>query len=85
MGQLQCLLSFVQNFTITNDCLSLSNIETLLWIQKNEKTTQEKKKNNKLTAYLKKLGLVGFLFFFIKGLVWIVIFVFGVKGCNSLF
>jgi hypothetical protein len=52
---------------------------------KNEKTTQEKKKNNKLTAYLKKLGLVGFLFFFIKGLVWIVIFVFGVKGCNSLF
>jgi hypothetical protein len=33
---------------------------------------------------LKQLGLAGFLFFFIKGLVWIAVFTLGWKGCNTL-
>lgn len=30
--------------------------------------------NEKTKAYLKKLGWAGFLFFFIKGLIWLAIF-----------
>lgn len=30
--------------------------------------------NRRLTAWLKRIGLAGFLFFFIKGLVWLAIF-----------
>ncbi len=33
---------------------------------------------------LKRFGLAGFLFFFLKGLVWIAIFAFGWKGCDAL-
>lgn len=43
-------------------------------------------KNGKITAknWLKKFGIAGFMFFLIKGLVWIGVFVaafFGWKGC----
>ena len=40
----------------------------------------EEKKNNKLILWLKRMGLAGFLFFFIKGLVWIGIFL-GLGQC----
>lgn len=33
----------------------------------------------KLRAYLKKIGIVGFLFFLIKGLIWLFIFLGGAK------
>lgn len=31
---------------------------------------------SKIKSYLKKIGLIGFLFFLLKGLVWVVIFLF---------
>ena len=33
----------------------------------------------KMKSWLLKLGLVGFLFFFVKGLLWVAVFWFGVK------
>lgn len=36
-------------------------------------------------SWLKKLGLTGFLFFLIKGLVWLGVFYFAGKGCSSGF
>jgi len=41
---------------------------------------QQEQENNKLMAWLKKIGLAGFLFFLIKGLVWIAIFM-GIGQC----
>ncbi len=41
---------------------------------------QEEQENNKLVAWLKRIGLAGFLFFLIKGLVWIAIFM-GIGQC----
>ncbi|MBN9293308.1 MAG: hypothetical protein J0G96_04940 [Flavobacteriia bacterium] len=49
-----------------------------------EQQEQEPKQGKKWIGYLKKLGFAGFMFFLIKGLVWIAIFVFGAKGCSSL-
>lgn len=37
-------------------------------------------KNSKNQAFLKKMGIAGFLFFLIKGLIWLVIFYFGLKS-----
>lgn len=37
------------------------------------------KSNSKLVLWLKRIGVVGFLFFLIKGLVWIGIFVWAGK------
>ncbi|HRI29573.1 MAG TPA: alanyl-tRNA synthetase [Chitinophagales bacterium] len=34
-------------------------------------------------VWLKRVGVAGFLFFFIKGLVWIGIFLFAAKSCNG--
>lgn len=51
---------------------------------KNENTEPDKN-NDKLKGFLKKFGVAGFLFFFLKGLVWIGIFAFGIEGCNKLF
>lgn len=36
-------------------------------------------KNNKTTKWLKRIGLVGFLFFLLKGLVWLAIGYFIIK------
>ena len=46
-----------------------------------EETTQKKG----VKAWLKKLGVAGFLFFLIKGLMWIAAFYFGLRftGCES--
>lgn len=35
---------------------------------------QKIRSNSKLKSWLKKIGLIGFLFFLIKGLVWVAIF-----------
>jgi len=40
----------------------------------------EKEQKQSITGWLKKLGVAGFLFFFIKGLVWLVV-LFGVGQC----
>jgi hypothetical protein len=49
---------------------------------KENQLTQEKTlfpKDGKLKAWLKKLGVAGFLFFLIKGLVWLGIFIWAGK------
>jgi hypothetical protein len=35
--------------------------------------------DNKFKGWLKRLGFLGFMFFFFKGLAWIAVFYFGVK------
>lgn len=40
-----------------------------------------KKTNNKLVSYIKKFGFWGFIFFFLKGMVWLAIFAFGFDAC----
>jgi energy-converting hydrogenase Eha subunit G len=42
--------------------------------------TMEKEQKQSLSGWLKKLGVAGFLFFFIKGLVWLAV-LFGVGQC----
>jgi|GEM_PF-1426292 len=42
----------------------------------------ETPQKSKLKSWLKRVGLAGFLFFLIKGLVWIAIFIFTAKGCG---
>jgi hypothetical protein len=46
----------------------------------------EEKKSNDLWVWLKRLGWLGFLFFLIKGLLWLVVFFFAgseiMKSCN---
>ncbi len=46
----------------------------------------EEKKKKSMTAWLKRLGIAGFLFFLVKGLVWIALFFFTgneiFKSCN---
>jgi hypothetical protein len=43
---------------------------------------EEQSTSNNKKKWLKKLGIAGFLFFFIKGLVWIGVFVFAAKSCG---
>lgn len=43
---------------------------------------QENSSDNRFKLWLKRLGVAGFLFFFIKGLVWIAIFV-GIGKCAT--
>ena len=47
-----------------------------------EETTPKKKD---FKAWIKKLGVAGFLFFFIKGLAWIAVAYFGLRitGCEG--
>jgi len=45
-----------------------------------------KKSSSKgLKSWLKRIGLLGFLFFLIKGLVWLAVFYYGfqISGCES--
>ena len=35
--------------------------------------------NQKIKTYLKRLGFLGFMFFFLKGLGWLAVFYFGLK------
>jgi hypothetical protein len=45
-------------------------------------STPENAEKSKLRKWLARFGVAGFLFFLIKGLIWIAISVFAVKGCN---
>lgn len=47
--------------------------EQSMRIEKQENTTEDKK----AIPWWKKLGIAGFLFFLIKGLIWIAVFVIG--------
>ncbi|HMU98776.1 MAG TPA: alanyl-tRNA synthetase [Chitinophagales bacterium] len=47
-----------------------------------ENLPNEDSNKSKISSYIKKIGVLGFLFFLVKGLIWIAIFVFGVKGCG---
>ena len=42
----------------------------------------ETRGRDRMTAWLKRIGLAGFLFFLIKGLVWLGVIFFGVSFCN---
>lgn len=37
---------------------------------------------SKLIVWLKRVGFAGFMFFFLKGLVWIAVFIFAAKSCG---
>jgi hypothetical protein len=39
--------------------------------------------DNKLKSWLKKIGIAGFLFFLIKGLIWLVVIFYAGKSCSS--
>jgi len=41
-----------------------------------------KNMNQKIKTYLKRLGFLGFMFFFLKGLGWLAVFYFGIKIFN---
>lgn len=41
--------------------------------------------NAGIKKWIKRVGVAGFLFFFIKGLIWLVIFYFGGKGLVDFF
>lgn len=43
------------------------------------------KQRKGMMTWLKRLGVAGFLFFLIKGLIWIAIFVFGTEALRSFF
>lgn len=47
-----------------------------------EGSTPDKAEGPKLKKWLARFGVAGFLFFLIKGLIWIAISVFAVKGCS---
>jgi hypothetical protein len=47
-----------------------------------EETPLQGTERSKLKKWLARFGVAGFLFFLIKGLVWIAISVFAVKGCS---
>lgn len=52
--------------------------------EKNSTATSGANKKKSLMSWLKKLGVVGFLFFLIKGLVWLAVFFFaGSKAFES--
>ena len=40
---------------------------------------KEEKKQKSVIKWIKKLGVLGFLFFFVKGLVWLAVLYFGVQ------
>lgn len=40
---------------------------------------KEEKKQKPVLQWIKKLGVLGFLFFFVKGLVWLAVLYFGVQ------
>jgi len=47
-----------------------------------ENLPNEESNKSKVSKYIKKIGILGFLFFLVKGLIWIAIFVFGAKSCG---
>jgi hypothetical protein len=49
------------------------------------KPETEPKQNKGIVKWLKRLGLAGFLFFLIKGLIWIAVFYGGLRllGCEN--
>jgi len=46
---------------------------------------QEQSDKKSIAKWFKRLGLAGFLFFLIKGLIWIAVFYFGLRisGCEG--
>jgi hypothetical protein len=47
-----------------------------------EETPTQDTERSRLKKWLARFGVAGFLFFLIKGLIWIAISVFAVKGCS---
>jgi len=47
-----------------------------------EEAPQRSASGNKLKVWFKRIGLGAFLFFLVKGLVWIVVFLFFAKSCQ---
>lgn len=48
------------------------------------KNENEGKKKSKLQEYLKRFGIGAFLFFTLKGIVWLFVFFFAAKSCTAL-
>lgn len=49
-------------------------------LQNGTEPVAEKQKSKGLKKWLKRFGIAGFWFFFIKGLLWIVVFIAGYYG-----
>lgn len=47
-----------------------------------ESTGEASAENKKMYLWLKRIGVTGFSFFFVKGLIWIAIFAGFIKGCD---
>ena len=43
------------------------------------------KGRSKFIVWMKRLGVIGFMFFLLKGLIWLVIFTFGIEFFKNLF
>ncbi len=43
------------------------------------------KGRSKFKVWMKRVGIVGFFFFLIKGLIWVAIFMFGAEAIKNLF
>ena len=43
------------------------------------------KQRKGMMVWIKRLGFAGFIFFLVKGLIWIAIFIFGAEAIKSLF
>jgi len=73
----------MRHFKVTN---SDSGIQEDMMKQEDTEDTKQSQNSdgNKWANYLKNLGIAGFLFFLVKGLAWIAVFVLGAKGCSSL-
>ena len=48
----------------------------------NDSTADLPERNTKVSLWLKRIGVTGFLFFLVKGLIWVAVFAGAVKGCN---
>jgi hypothetical protein len=46
--------------------------------------SERMERSERIKAWFKRIGVAGFLFFLLKGLAWIAVWVFGVKTCQNL-
>ena len=69
------MFKFVEN---TDQNLKLST-STKKYLAGNVIMVDRSLADNKFKEWVKRLGTIGFMFFFLKGLAWIAVFYFGVK------
>jgi hypothetical protein len=71
-----------QNDFVKNPSGTRPKYNECLLLHSKKHPMSETPEKSKLKSWLKRVGFAGFLFFLIKGLVWIVIFIVTAKGCG---